>query len=72
LAWLGLAETVIDGVTGIKVEVNSVESICSAMIRLAENPGLRETYGSAARARVVKELNINIYERSIENILLDY
>lgn len=66
----GLAETVVDGVTGIKVEPDSVESMRDAILAFADDSNLRREYGSAALDRVAREFSADNYKKSIKNILL--
>ena len=56
----------INGKTGIEVENKNVEEYAKALIRLAENPILREKYGNAARKRIQ---NMFTYERYRESIV---
>ena len=48
----GVPEVVEDGVTGILVERGQTRQLAEAMGRLAAQPHLRRTMGSAGRARV--------------------
>jgi glycosyltransferase involved in cell wall biosynthesis len=66
----GLAETVVDGVTGIKVEPDSIESMRDAMLVLARDKELRKEYGRAALDRVVREFSVDNYKKSIKNIVI--
>jgi glycosyltransferase involved in cell wall biosynthesis len=53
----GCREIAIDGVTGLTVPVDDPEALAGAMARLAEDPGLREKFGKAARALVETEFS---------------
>jgi glycosyltransferase involved in cell wall biosynthesis len=48
----GLKEVVVDGRTGILVPPDDPEAAASAMLRLVDNPGLRQNMGRAGRALV--------------------
>ena len=50
-----LAETVLDGVAGIRFPVGDVEALCAAMQKLGSDAALRRTIGETARARVEEE-----------------
>lgn len=50
-----LAETVPDGVAGVRVPVNDVEALTAAMEKLAADPELRDHIGKTARERVLRE-----------------
>ncbi len=50
-----LAETVPDGVAGIRVRVGDTDALLKAMNTLATNPDLRREIGERARARVIEE-----------------
>ena len=41
----------LDGVTGLTVPVGDANALAEAMQRLADDRGLRESYGAAARER---------------------
>lgn len=66
----GLAETVVDGVTGMKVEPDSVEAMRDAMLVLAKDAELRKEYGKAALERVEREFSIDNYKESIKKIVI--
>ena len=48
----GTAEAVDDGVTGALVQPDDVDGLADAIIRAAENPGLRAAWGQAGRSVV--------------------
>lgn len=50
----GNAEAVIDGETGLVVPAHDPESLATAIVRLANDPALRATFGTAGRERVVQ------------------
>ena len=60
----GNAEAVLDGETGIVVPPHDPERLAAAIIRLADNPSLRTSFGSAARRRMAEHFAL---ERSIED-----
>lgn len=47
----GLAEIVLNGVTGLLVEPGSAPALAAAIARLADSPGLRQTMGQAGLQR---------------------
>jgi glycosyltransferase involved in cell wall biosynthesis len=47
----GLAETVVDGETGILIEPGDVDALAHAIVRLAKDPDLRRWMADAARQR---------------------
>ena len=55
----GIPELVDDGVEGILVAPGDVEGIAAALKRLAGDPGLRHRMGSAGRARVEREHDVD-------------
>ena len=48
----GLAETVVDGKTGILLKETTPEALATAISRLLADPGLRNRMGDAGRERV--------------------
>lgn len=48
----GMADTFVDGVTGLKCKVMDDESLCECMKKLYEDKDLREKMGAAGRERV--------------------
>jgi glycosyltransferase involved in cell wall biosynthesis len=51
----GIAEMVIDGVTGLVVESRDSEALATACARLLEDPALREDMGRAGRERILSQ-----------------
>jgi glycosyltransferase involved in cell wall biosynthesis len=49
---VGTKETVVDGVTGFLVPLNDVDALTDRLIRLIDDPALRERMGEAGRSRV--------------------
>ncbi len=58
-----LAETVPDGVGGIRVPVGDPVELCEAMRTLAASPELRKTLGEAGRQRVLREYSFEAVAR---------
>ncbi len=50
----GLAEQVVDGVTGLKVPAGDAGALGAALDRLARDPGMRERIGKAGRERALE------------------
>lgn len=59
-------EAVRDGVEGIVVPVEDVNSLARAMLRLFRNPGLRMRMGSAARCRIEEVFDIGKIAERLE------
>jgi glycosyltransferase involved in cell wall biosynthesis len=55
----GLAEVVVDGITGYLIPVGHIGEFCSAVIRLCEDHALREQFGAAAREHVLRHFQID-------------
>ena len=70
-----IPEVVVDGISGILVEKQNPKQIADAIIRLMNNPRLREEMGRAGRERFEKyytmEQNINMMIRVFNNALLE-
>ena len=58
---VGCREVVENGVNGYLVPVKDVKALAEAMIRLIQDPALRERMGKAGRAKVEQEFE----ERSV-------
>ncbi|HKU51184.1 MAG TPA: glycosyltransferase, partial [Nitrospira sp.] len=52
---VGCREVVEDGVNGLLVPIKDAKALAAAMIRLIEDPALRERMGKAGRAKVEQE-----------------
>jgi glycosyltransferase involved in cell wall biosynthesis len=71
----GIPETVEDGVTGSIVEPGDVGQLADALVRLAQDAGLRAAMGRAGRekalgefdARKVAKDNLEVYARAISH-----
>jgi glycosyltransferase involved in cell wall biosynthesis len=64
----GIPLQVIDSVTGILIELNNIEQLKNAILRLANNKELREKMGKAARERVEKEFSWDKSAEQLENL----
>jgi glycosyltransferase involved in cell wall biosynthesis len=64
----GVSEMLRDGVTGVLVPGRppNVEELAAAMLRYARDPNLRQSHGSAARDRVVREFDGRVQAKTIE------
>ncbi|MEI8341806.1 MAG: glycosyltransferase family 4 protein [Verrucomicrobiota bacterium] len=62
----GVADAVVDGVTGFLVDPNSFEEISERTLQLLRNPALANQMGRQGRERVVSELN---WEKTTGNFL---
>ena len=56
---VGCREAIIDGETGILVPVRDAEALAQALLRLMNDPALRERMGAAGRERAIREFDIN-------------
>jgi glycosyltransferase involved in cell wall biosynthesis len=54
-------EVVRHGVTGFLVDPTDPQAIADCILKLAENPGLRDQMGMAGRARFEKEYTFEVY-----------
>lgn len=54
---VGTKETVVDGTTGFLVPLNDVDALADRLIRLIDDPALRERMGEAGRSRVEAEFD---------------
>ena len=67
----GCRETVVDGKTGILVEVGNVDSLASAMRKIAGNKEMRRRMGSAAREFCVDKYKVDkVNQTLIEHLRL--
>jgi glycosyltransferase involved in cell wall biosynthesis len=66
----GLCESVADGATGIMVPVADPEAIADALVRLANEPGLRAAMGAAARKRAVELFSMDAMTAATEAMYL--
>lgn len=55
---VGCREAIVDGETGILVPVQDAEALAAAIMKLIENPALRQRMGQAGRERAEREFDI--------------
>lgn len=55
---IGCREAIIDGQTGILVPVCDSDALAQALLRLMDDPALRERMGNAGRERAIREFDI--------------
>jgi colanic acid/amylovoran biosynthesis glycosyltransferase len=67
----GLAEQVVDGVTGLIVPTRDVDRMRQSMLTLARDPDLRAKMGTAGRERMVQGFNVKGQIAKLEQVLLD-
>ena len=65
----GIPEAVVPGVTGLIVEPGEPQPLADAIVRLLEDPGLRQKYGEAGRERVGERFGV---DRLVEGTLAAY
>jgi glycosyltransferase involved in cell wall biosynthesis len=66
----GLPDQIVEDETGFLVDQNDVEAMATAMKRLAGDAGLRETMGTAGRARAVAYFDAYDLARKAEDVLI--
>lgn len=66
----GLPDQIVEDETGFLVDQNDVEAMATAMKRLAGDAGLRETMGTAGRARAVACFDAYDLARKAEDVLI--
>lgn len=64
----GVAEVVEDGVTGLLVPPEDFSTFADALTRLARDPALRQSLGTAARERVLARFTAEEAARSFESL----
>ena len=67
----GIAESVVDGVTGFLVEANDVEAFAEACERLIANPDLRRRMGEAGRTHARSHFSTQEHFRKVTRIYDD-
>ena len=67
----GLAETVVDGVTGIVIAQRSVDELVDALTILLTDADLRLRLGSAGRQRVIDKFDLHKQTSKLEDIYLE-
>lgn len=65
----GAADIVEDGFDGLLVPINDVESMASALARLANDAELRNKLGARARRKVEKEYTLEKFSRNLEEVI---
>jgi len=65
----GLVEIVEDGQTGCLFEPRNVEALTAAMRALAVDPGARQRFGAAGRARQLARFTVEAYAKRINTIV---
>jgi glycosyltransferase involved in cell wall biosynthesis len=63
----GLAETVVDGVTGTVVSVNDVTGLSLGVLRYLRNPDLRRRHGETARSRALADFGVFRFAAGLAN-----
>jgi glycosyltransferase involved in cell wall biosynthesis len=66
----GLAEQVVDGVTGLMVPTRDVHCMQEAMLGLARDPDLRTRMGMAGRTRMIQEFDVKGQIAKLEEALM--
>lgn len=66
----GVAELVQDGQSGLLVAPGDADGLAQAIMRLADDPALRADMGTAGRARVAAEFNVQTEARRILALFL--
>ncbi len=67
----GLAEQVVDGVTGLIVPAQDVGRMRDSMLRLARDPDLGRRMGTAGRERMARHFNVKGQIAKLEEVLID-
>lgn len=65
----GLPEVCLEGLTGIQVPPSSPDQVAEAVLRLASNPHLRESYGAAGCKLVEEKFMLQHTLRQMEKVL---
>ncbi len=61
----GVGDAVVDGLNGIMVDPENINDICQAVIKLAQNAGLRYKLGEQGKKRAIDEFN---WKKQIQKI----
>ena len=64
----GMREAVTDGVEGLVVPVRDADRMADAIMKLADNEGLRQQMGMAGRARVERDFCLNRQDSAVARI----
>ncbi len=62
----GTPEIIVDGDTGILIPPRDPEALTEAVLRLADDPRLRDRMGESGRRRIEKNFSIEAHVRQIE------
>ena len=65
----GAVDSVVDGVTGLLVDIDDAKGLCAALMQLAENGPLRVSMGQAARVRAQTAFQPEYIWRGIESVM---
>lgn len=65
----GASEMVLDGVTGYLIPIGAVVKGVEVLGNLVQNPELRQSFGEAARMRVLSEFSLEAFEEKIRTHL---
>lgn len=66
----GVPELIETGITGVLVPPNDPSALAAAMIKLADDPGLRIKMGEKGRKQAIKQFNITNTVRNYENFYM--
>ncbi|MFH0955858.1 MAG: glycosyltransferase family 4 protein [Candidatus Falkowbacteria bacterium] len=66
----GVGDAVIDGLNGLLVDPEDTDKISSAVIKLAQNPSLRQHLGEQGRKRAIDDFNWHKQINKIYNFLI--
>jgi glycosyltransferase involved in cell wall biosynthesis len=67
----GSSELIVNGETGFLVPVGKTGAIAAAVLRLIENPALREQMGEKATERIIRNFPIEKYVNDVENVFAE-
>lgn len=59
----------LDGITGIECPNGDSKAYADALVKLAENPALREEYGTNGRQRVLDNFTLNAFVKNVGKLL---
>lgn len=67
----GARDIVVDGESGFVVPIRDVDFMSRRIIELAKDPGLRETFGIAAKNRILHEYSIDKHIKRLINFIYE-
>jgi glycosyltransferase involved in cell wall biosynthesis len=67
----GVIDAVVDGETGLLVPVDDVDSLTACMLRLLDDPDIREKLGEAARERAVAKFSQGMVAEALRQAYAD-